>query len=261
MPVACSQSALTGQEGSIYFSPGGTKWCLKDNTDFPSGASGITVPSGHDFRVNDPVKFLVVGDATLDTNLTASTATYYVIAVTATTIKVAASLGGTNISLAGDGGTGSADKTGHINVQYAAAAAVSQVREFSISIEREMLDVTTLPGGVSGVSKYAPFRNNQPGFATASGSMTVYFTDSQTSLANRLLGNVLLKSPEGAAVKLYVDCVDNGSGAVDDANSIYVDADVTITGMNLNVNPDDATTGELTFNLVNPRHMFSTSLT
>mgnify|MGYP001452283217 CR=1 FL=1 len=176
-------------------------------------------------------------------------------------IKVSATAGGTAITLNGDGGTGSANKSGHINVAYSEAAAVASVREFSINIERELLDVTTLPGGVSGVSKYAPFRNMQGGFATASGSMTVYFTDSQTSLANRLLGNVLLKSQEGAAVKLYVNCVDNGSGGVDDANSIYVDADVTITGMNLNVNPDDATTGELTFNLVNPRHMFSTSLT
>ena len=260
MPIACSSSALTGQEGAIYFSPGGTKWCLKDYTDFPSGANGVTVPSSHDFRVNDPVKFSVVNTATLDTALTAGT-TYYVIATTATTIKVATAAGGTNIALNGDGGTGSADKTGHINVQYSEAAAVAQVREFSIDIERELLDVTTLPGGVSGVSKYAPFRNQQGGFATASGSMTVYFTDSQTSLANRLLGNVLLKSQEGATVKLYVDCVDNGSGGVDDASSIFVDADVTITGMSLNVNPDDPTTGEVSFNLNNPRHMFSTSLT
>ena len=90
MPVACSSSALTGQEGAIYFSPAGTKWCLKDFTDFPSGANGITVPSSHDFRVNDPVKFSVVNTATLDTALTAGT-TYYVIATTATTIKVATS--------------------------------------------------------------------------------------------------------------------------------------------------------------------------
>ena len=124
-----------------------------------------------------------------------------------------------------------------------------------------MLDVTPLPSGVTGASKYAPFRANQPGFASATGTMTVYFTDSQTSLANRLLGNVVLKSQEGAAVKLYVNCVDNGSGGVDDANSIYVDADVTITGLDLTVNPDDPTTAELSFNLLNPRHLFSTSLT
>ena len=46
-----------------------------------------------------------VGTATLDGNLTAGT-TYYVIAVTATTIKVATAVGGTNITMAGTGGTG-----------------------------------------------------------------------------------------------------------------------------------------------------------
>ena len=260
MPVACSSTALTGQEGSIYFSPAGTKWCLNDYTDFPSGANGVTVPSNHDYRVNDPVKFTVVGTATLDGNLTAGT-TYYVIATTATTIKVATAAGGTNIALAGSGGTGSANKAGHISVQYAAAAAVAQVKEFSVSIERESLDVTTLPAGVSTVTKYAPFRNTQAGYASSEGSMTVYFTDSQTSLANRLLGNVLLKSQEGASVKLYVDCVDNGSGAVDDTSSNYVDSDISITGMSLGVTPDEATTAELSFSLINPRHIFTTALT
>ena len=28
MPVACSTSALTGQDGSLYYTPAGTKWCL-----------------------------------------------------------------------------------------------------------------------------------------------------------------------------------------------------------------------------------------
>ena len=259
MPVACSSQSLTGQEGSIYFSPSGTKWCLQDYSDFPSGTD-ITVPAGSDYRVNDPIKFTVVGTATLDSALTAGTV-YYVTNLGTNKIKVSASAGGTAITLQGDGGTGSANKSGHINVAYSEAAAVASVREFSINIERELLDVTTLPGGVTAASKYAPFRSNQPGFASATGTMTVYFTDSQTSLANRLLGNVVLKSQEGAAVKLYVNCVDNGSGSVDDANSIYVDADVTITGLDLTVNPDDPTTAELSFNLLNPRHLFSTSLT
>ena len=47
MPVACSTSALTGQDGSLYYTPSATKWCLLDFTDFPAGTS-ITVPSQHD---------------------------------------------------------------------------------------------------------------------------------------------------------------------------------------------------------------------
>ena len=75
MPVACSSQSLTGQEGSIYFSPSGTKWCLQDFSDFPAGTD-ITVPAGSDYRVDDPVKFTVVGTATLDTALTAGTVYY-----------------------------------------------------------------------------------------------------------------------------------------------------------------------------------------
>ena len=44
MPVACSTSALTGQDGSLYYTPAGTKWCLEDFVDFPAGAV-ITVPA------------------------------------------------------------------------------------------------------------------------------------------------------------------------------------------------------------------------
>ena len=108
MPVACSSSALTGQEGAIYFSPAGTKWCLKDFTDFPSGTD-VKVPTNADYRVNDPIKFAVYGVATLDSALTAGT-TYYVTTIGSGTIKVSASLGGTAITLNGNGGTGSADK-------------------------------------------------------------------------------------------------------------------------------------------------------
>ena len=88
MPVACSSQSLTGQEGSIYFSPSGTKWCLRDYSDFPSGTD-ITVPAGSDYRVNDPLKFSVVNTATLDSALTANSV-YYVTNVSSDKIKVRA---------------------------------------------------------------------------------------------------------------------------------------------------------------------------
>ena len=56
MPVACSTSALTGQDGSLYYTPSATKFCLLDFTDFPAGTS-ITVPVQHDFHIGDPVRF------------------------------------------------------------------------------------------------------------------------------------------------------------------------------------------------------------
>ena len=104
MPVACSQSVLTGVDGSIYFEPAGTEFCLLDNTDFPAGTV-INVPSDNDFRVGDPVVFTEEGTSSLDTALTAGT-TYYVVARTATTISVSATSGGAAITLKGDGGLG-----------------------------------------------------------------------------------------------------------------------------------------------------------
>jgi len=90
--------------------------------------------------------------------------------------------------------------------------------------------------------------------------MTVYFTDDQSSLANRLLANTLLKSQEGARVKLYVNTVSDGTGGVDDAASLYIESDITITSLSLSVNPDDPTSGELSFNIINPTNVLGAVL-
>ena len=255
MPVACSTSALTGQEGSIFFKPAGTAFCLLDYTDFPAGTS-ITVPSDNDYKVGDAIVFTEEGTAAIDSGLTAGT-TYYVVAVTSTTIDVSATSGGAAVTLTGDGGTGSADTPGaanHIAVAFAEHVAVCQVREFSIEITREELDVTSLPCSTDSIGgKYAAFRKTQPGYATGTGTMTVYFTDDQTSMANRLLRNVLLRSQEGAEVKLYVNTVSDGAGGVDDAASLYIESGITLTGMSTSVNPDDPTSAELTYNVIDPK--------
>jgi len=257
VPIACSTSALTGQEGAIFFQPAGTQFCLKDFTDFPAGTS-ITVPASNDYRVGDAVVFAEEGTANIDSSLTAGT-TYYVVARTDNSIDVSATAGGTAITLLGDGGTGTADTAGaanHIAIDMADFAVVCQVREFSVEITREELDVTTLPCSVgSSGGKYASFRRTQAGYAAGTGSMTVYFTDDQTSLANRLLSNVMLKSQEGASVKLYVNAVSDGLGGVDDAASLYIESDISITSMSLSVNPDDPTSAELAFNITNPKNV------
>ena len=270
MPVACNTSALTGQEGSIFFKPAGTKFCLLDFTDFPAG-DDITVPAENDYRVGDAVAFYEEGSANLDTKLTASTSgsvtAFYIVAIDAgnTKIQVAATSGGAPITLDGDGGTGSADTPGeanHIKIEPAEFAVVCQVREFSVEITREELDVTTLPCdpcGGGGGGKYAQFRKTQSGYASGTGSMTVYFTDDQTSLANRLLANVMLRSQEGAEVKLYIN-TECTSGSVVDADSIYIESGISITSMSLSVNPDDATSAELSFTINNPKHILTTDV-
>jgi hypothetical protein len=266
MPVACNTSALTGQEGSIYFKPAGTQFCLLDHTDFPAGTD-ITVPTENDYRLGDAVQFTVEGSASIDSGLTAGT-TYYIVAIADGngTISVAATSGGTAITLQGDGGASSADTPGdanHIKIAPADFAVVCQVREFSVEISREELDVTTLPCdpcGAGGDGKYAQFRKTQSGYASGTGSMTVYFTDDQTSLANRLLANVMLRSQEGAEVKLYINTECSG-GQVVDADSIYIESGISITSMSLSVTPDDATSAELSFTINNPKHILTTDIT
>ena len=261
MPIACSSSALTGQSGSVYYTPAGTSFCLKDYTDFPAG-NLITVPVNNDFRVGDPVVFTEESGGSIDTALTAGT-NYYVVAIAAGSISVSASVGGTAITLNGDGGTGSADSAGHVNVKFDPYQAICDVASFSIEISREELDTTTLPCGVGlGGGKYAAFRSTQPGYASATGTITVYFSDNAAALGQRMLANVMLKDQAGAHVRLFNNTVsDGGSPAAPDlAASSYIQGDITLTGVTLDVNPDDPQQGEISFSIQNITNLFTTSL-
>lgn len=251
MPVACSSTVLTGVDGSIYFEPAGTQFCLLDHTDFPAGAD-ITVPSDNDFRVGDPVVFTVEGSAKLDTALTAGSQ-YFVTKRTATAIQVSATAGGTAITLNGDGGTGTADTAGaanHIGIDYAEFAAVCQVKSFSLDLSREEIDTTSLPCGLGGGSgAAAPFRTMQAGYASGSGTMTVQFTEETQSLANRLLSNSMRKNQAGAEVRLFINTVDDGTGKADLGKSLYIQAPISIMGFSVSVAPEDVTTAELNFSV------------
>ena len=260
MPVACSTSALTGQDGSLYYTPSATKFCLLDYTDFPAGTS-ITVPAQHDFRVGDPVVFTEEDGGNLCDELAEDTQ-YYVVAKTTTTIDVSASKGGTAITLTQSGGTGTADSAGHIGIKYDPFGAVCQIQSWDLSIDRESLDVTTLPcgvGGSTGSGKYAAFRKTQPGYASGSGTITVIFTDNDDALGQRMLDNVMLSSQEGARVRLFVNTV-AGSSDVDLKNSMYIEADVSLESMSISVNPDDPITAEIGYSISNVAHLFKTDL-
>ena len=262
MPVACNSSALTGQDGSLYYTPAATEFCLLDFTDFPAGTE-ITVPAKHDFRVGDPVKFEEEGGS-IDSGLTVDTQ-YYVTAVTATTISVSASPGGTPVTLSGDGGATSADTPGgHIGISYDPFGAVCQIASWDLEITREQLDVTTLPCGVGSGSatagKYASFRKTQPGYASGTGNMTVYFTDNDSALGQRMLDNVMLSSQEGARVRLFVNTV-AGSTGIDLDNSMYIEADISLESMSVGVNPDDPTQAEIGYSISNVQHLFKVAVT
>ncbi len=78
--------------------------------------------------------------------------------------------------------------------------------------------------------------------------MTVYFTGDQENIANRLLGSAVLKDQTGARTKLYVS-TKTGATGVDDYNSLFVDDFINISGVSFPVNPDDATSAELSFSV------------
>ena len=369
MSTLCSDSVLTGQEGTITFKPPGTSVCVRDWAPFTS--TRIYMPCGARYVVGDRVAFVEEDGGNLDGSYTATpkadlmsaigslgdlsdglgyadgvyelpltggkgngatakitvtsgqvtdveivkagsgyeegdvvtaavpgggtgfsveigslnvapmTVTeYYVVAVGVGAgadqdaagvsmvgipyISVSATEGGTAITAAGDGGTGTANNPlpAHINIQLSEYQSVCGVREFAIEISRDELDITTLPcvdsGDTDGCMELAEFRKTQSGYATATGTMTVYFSCDQTNIANRLLQSSILKSQEGAKVRLYV-CAKYSGGELDNTDSLYVDADITITGMSFSVNPDDPTTGELSFSVRKMNSIFGLS--
>ena len=88
---------LTGDSGSVAFTPAGTYLCLLDFTDFPTADPGlITLPSGHGFLVGDVVQFSIEGGATLVGGLTADT-DYFIVNITDDKAQVSATAGGTAI--------------------------------------------------------------------------------------------------------------------------------------------------------------------
>ena len=254
MPVACSTSALTGQDGSLYYTPAGTKWCLLA-ADFDDSGNTITVDARHDFRVGDPVTFAVEGTATLDTGLKAAQS-YKIATVAANKITL------TGVTIAGDG----TDGDGHVKIFYDPFGAVCQIQSWDLEITRESLDVTTLPCGVGGggatSGKYAQFKKFQPGYAEGSGSMTIIFTDNDDALGQRMLDNVMLSSQEGARVRLFLNTVSDGetTPAPDLTSSMFIEADISMNSMSVSVNPDDPITAEVGYSVSNVAHLFKTSL-
>ena len=249
MPVACSSNALTGSSGAVYYTPSGTKACLLA-ADFDNSGQVIKVTSQNDFRVGDPVKFALTGTATLDGGLDTSKS-YLVSAVTASppTVKVTES-DGSAVTLAGDG----TDGTGHVEMFFNPAQGICEVREWTCEMSRETLDVTVLPctvGASAGGAKWAAVKKNQPGFAEITGTLTLYITDNDKALGNRLMESTFLNNQDGASVKLYMDAVSDGASppAPDDTKSQVIAGDVMFTDFSTGVNPDDPTTAEVTFTM------------
>ena len=135
---------------------------------------------------------------------------------------------------------------------------VCGVRSFSIDLSRDELDVTTLPCTVTEAcsAALASFRKTQAGFATATGTLEVYFTCDQASLQNQLLTGSLQRTQSNATVRLYVCTKVDAMGEIDEDSSLFIEADIQLLGMSFSVDPDNPTTATINFGIVNVESAF-----
>jgi hypothetical protein len=235
-------TVLSGTSGALYYKPAGTTGTFGE-TGVNISTDTITVEPYLNFKVGDPVKFQIVnsqvggaGTGTLPAPLSAAT-TYYVIAYTAATgaLQVSASIGGTAVNLSDDG---TAAAPNEFEVYYADYAAVGQVQSWSFEISRAEIDVTTI-GQTAG--QYAPFRAYIPGFADGNGTATVYVTNEDSALSNRMVEDVLQRQQVGCAFKLYTDKQST------EALSRSMSMDAVLISASRTINPDDAQQVEIAF--------------
>lgn len=242
-------TVLSGTSGALYYKPAGTLGQFGASaTDVSTSGDSVTVAPFLNFKVGDPVSFSVVntttgasGTGTLPAGIVAGTV-YYVIAYTSGSgvLQVSATDGGSAIDIT-DVGTAAAPNK--FQVEYNAFTNVSQVREWSFEITRDEIDVTTI-GKTPG--QHVPFKTFIAGFADGSGSATVYFSDTDDSLGNRMVEDVIQRIQTGAKFKLYTDQVFT-SGTLDDTKSRSIEFEANLTSANLSINPDDAQSVEISF--------------
>lgn len=248
MPVACGNTVLTGDSGSVAFTPAGTYLCLLDFTDFPTADPGlVTLPSGHGFLVGDVVQFSIEGGATLVTGLTADT-DYHIVDITDDKAQVSATAGGTAIAF-----TNSLSKDtegGHINMKLTEFTSVCNVSSFDFSLDREQIETTSLSCGCNSTNAgLASFKTYQAGYIDGTGSIEVQFTAEQASMASRVIGSSLKKDQLGAQVRLYINTVCASDGTIDNSASAYIEAPVTLLGFSFSVSPTEVTTATIQFSL------------
>ena len=138
---------------------------------------------------------------------------------------------------------------------------VCGVRSFSIDLSRDELDVTTLPCSVSEAcgKELASFRKTQAGFATATGTLEVYFTCDNESIQNKILQGSLQRTQGGATVRLYVCTKTDAQGEIDADSSLFIEADIQLLGMSFSVDPDNPTTATINFGVTNVVSAFGLS--
>jgi hypothetical protein len=235
-------TVLSGTSGALYYKPAGTTGTfIESNVNIADDE--ITIQAYLNLKVGDPVKFRVVnsqtgaaGSGTLPAPISSAT-TYFVLSYVAATgvLTVSTTAGGTILAITDDGTIAAPNE---FEVFYADYAAVGQVQNWSFEISRAEIDVTTIG---QAVGQYAPFKAYIPGFADGNGSASVFVTNEDSALSNRMVEDVLQRQQVGCAFKLYTD-----KGATE-ALSRSIAMDAVLLSATLNINPDDAQMVEITF--------------
>ena len=150
---------------------------------------------------------------------------------------------------------------GSYTIRLCEFQTVCGVRSFSIDLTRDELDVTTLPCSVSEAcgKELASFRKTQAGFASATGTLEVYFTCDNESIQNKILTGSLQRTQGGATVRLYVCTKTDAQGEIDVDSSLYIEADIQLLGMSFSVDPDNPTTAQINFGVTSVTSAFGLS--
>jgi hypothetical protein len=235
-------TVLSGTSGALYYKPAGTTGTFGES-NVNVANDEITIQQYLNLKVGDQVKFRIVnsqtgaaGSGTLPAPISSAT-TYFVLSYTAATgvLTVSTTAGGTILAITDDGTLAAPNE---FEVYYADYSAVGQVQNWSFEINRAEIDVTTIG---QTVGQYAPFKAYIPGFADGNGSASVYVTNEDSALSNRMVEDVLQRQQVGCAFKLYTD---KGST---EALSRSISMDAVLLTATLNINPDDAQMVEITF--------------
>jgi hypothetical protein len=240
-------TVLTGTSGALYYKPAGTTASFAP-ADVTTATGVLSVGAYFNFKAGDTVKFRVVNQAggtatgTLPSGITAGTV-YYVVGYTASTgaLTVSATLGGSVITITTQGTAVSPNK---FEVYYSDFAVVGQVRDWTFDISRAEIDVTTI-GQAPG--QYVPFKNYIAGFGDGTGSCTVYMSDDDFAVSNRMIEDVLQRQQGGAAFKLYTNRIISSGTTVDETKSRSIAMDAILTSASISVDPDNAQTIAINF--------------
>lgn len=232
-------TTLSGTSGALYYKPAGTDSTFKA-ANVTAASDTIVVGTFLNFKVNDKVTFGTGTGGTLPGGITAGTPVFvktYTASTGAATFSATA--GGSVLALSSAG----TDGTTPFTIKYSEFEAVGDVREWSFEITRDEIDVTTI-GQTLG--QFAPFKTYITGFADGTGSATVYTTDDDTTIASRLVEDVIQRVQTGVQFKLYIDRVVS-SGTVDDTASRSITLEAVLTSASFTVTPDDAQSIEIAF--------------